>query len=325
MNPADIEQYLRRRMGPSTRVRGLRRIPVGLSRQTWIVDLGDRCIVVRTDQAGGASAVPTPLKTEYELHRRLAETGLPVARALWFEDDPTVFGAHAYVREYIEGNPSVPGFEDPDPSFDDVRIQVSMEHARKMAAVHAVDWQALNLPELLGPAPASPAQAGVATVDRILGKLEAVAAEPLPLAVAVARRLRELAPREAAGVLLCKGSNGAMQEIWRDGRIVGLSDWELASLGDPANDWARCHGYVPTIPGRWDEQHLLDYYAEVSGNVIDPQSVAFYRHVYSFEMTLVGAHSALPVIEGSAPDARLAYLASSIVHPRLAALYRELL
>jgi len=324
MDLDDIEQYLRRRLGPSTQVRGVHRIPVGLSRQTWIVDLGDHRIVLRADQPGGASAVPTPLKTEYELHRRLAETELPVARALWFEDDLTFFGAEAYVREYIEGSPSVPGFDDPDPTFDDVRIEVSKEHARNLAAVHRVDWQAINLTELLGSAPVSPATAGVATVDRILNKLLAVAAEPLPLATAVARLLRELAPTEASGVMLCKGSNGAMQEIWRDGKIVGLSDWELASLGDPANDWARCQGYIPTIPGRWDEQHLLDYYASISGNVIDPQSVAFYRKVYAFEMMLVGAHSALAVIDGSSPDARLAYLASSVVHPRLAALYREL-
>ena len=105
-----------------------------------------------------------------------------------------------------------------------------------------------------------------------------------------------------------------MQEIWRGTEIVGMSDWELASLGDPANDWARCHGFVPTIPGRWDEQRLLDYYQSVSGLHVERASLAYYRLVYALEMLIVCHHAALPILKGQSRDARLSYLATAPIH-----------
>ena len=107
--------------------------------------------------------------------------------------------------------------------------------------------------------------------------------------------MRANAPKNSPGVRLCKGSNGEWQEIWRAGEIVGMSDWELASIGDPANDWARCNGFKPVVAGRWDERRLFDYYEEVSGLHIDGKSVDYYRLVYALEMLVVCLHAGLPV------------------------------
>ena len=41
-----------------------------------------------------------------------------------------------------------------------------------------------------------------------------------------------------------KGTNGYGEEIFRDGRLVAMSDWELARIGDPAYDWAQIQGFV---------------------------------------------------------------------------------
>src|SRR5262249_40384474 len=160
-------------------------------------------------------------------------------------------GRLLYVREMIEGDIAVANFDNPDPRYDDLRIAVSQEHARKMALVHRVDWKKLGFEEIM-PAPRDPASCGVATVDRLERQSDSFPFPPSPLVPRAFGWMREHAPRSAAAVCLCKGSNGAMQEIWRGTEIVGMSDWELASIGDPANDWARCHGFVPVVAGRWD-------------------------------------------------------------------------
>ena len=243
-----VETYLRKRLGSAIAVRGMRRAPVGLSRQTWFVDLGDNQLVVRIDNPGGIAAVPGSLEHEYDLYRLLSETPLPVAAPLWFEADPGILGAPFYLREYVDGSQSPDHFDDPDPRYDDARIEASKEHARELALVHGLDWGGLGLDQILA-VPPSTAQSATATVDRIAAGLRGVAVEPIPVLEMITRWLREHAP-PAPVTVLCKGSNGAMQEIWDGLTIIGLSDWELASIGDPANDWARCHGYLVEVPGQ---------------------------------------------------------------------------
>jgi aminoglycoside phosphotransferase (APT) family kinase protein len=293
----------------------LRRVEVGLSRQTWFVDLGSSTVVLRADNPGGVAAVPGSLEHEYELYRRLSDTPLPVARTLWFEADPSILGAKFYLREFVEGTPSPEHFDDPDPGFNDVRIEASREHARKLAMVHRLDWKSLGFEDLLA-TPAGPETCASVAVERIIAGIREVALEPLPLVELIAQRLLE-DPPVAPGVVLCKGSNGAMQEIWRGLEIVGLSDWELASIGDPASDWARCHGYVVNVPGRWDRRRLLDYYQTLSGYHITDEALEYYTNLYRFEMVQVGLHSARALADGAQPDARMTGLASLTVRSLL--------
>ncbi|MGE0388020.1 MAG: phosphotransferase family protein [Gammaproteobacteria bacterium] len=310
MDRERLERYLRDRLGGPVSIVSLSRFAMGLSRQTWFVRLSDREIVVRCNLPGGASSVPQTQEFEYEMYRRLADTSVPVPRALWDEAEPAGIGQPFYVREMIDGTPDVPHFEDPDPRYDDVRIEVAREHARRLAAVHALDWRALGLDSIM-PAPASAAASGVAAIDRIQATIDGVGIEAQPLIAEICDRLRASAPPGPARVMLCKGSNGAMQEVWRDGRIVAMCDWELASLGDPASDWARCQGYVVEIPGRWTARDQLEYYREISGNAISDRSLAWYRQVYALEMIGVGMHSVRPIVDGSLLDARLALLSTA--------------
>lgn len=312
-DPAQVESYLKARLGRSVRLAELSRVPMGLSRETWIAKLDDRKLVLRCDLPGGASSCPASLQFEYDVYRLLNDTPVPTARALWFESDPAPLGQAFYVREYVEGSTSVANFADPDPRYDDVRIAVSKEHARKMALVHTLDWRSLGFDEIMT-APPDAESCASATIDRIEQQLNSIDPEPSPFMAEAFSWMREHAPRTAPCIALCKGSNGDMQEVWADGQIVAMSDWELASLGDPANDWGRCMGYVAELGSRWNMERLLDYYEEVSGIRIDPSTIDYYRLVYGLEMILVGRHAMLPVLDGSLPDVRLAYLSSVPVH-----------
>ena len=131
--------------------------PRGSSRETWFIKIRDpnvsqdvRSLVLRCDFPEG-STIPTALLQEYQTYACLARTAVPIAKPLWFEQDPRWItpGRPFYVREHVEGTWQVPGFTDPAPKFDELRIAISKEHLRKLAIVHNVDWRAAGFAEFL--------------------------------------------------------------------------------------------------------------------------------------------------------------------------------
>jgi aminoglycoside phosphotransferase (APT) family kinase protein len=278
----------------------------------------ERSLVVRRDLPGG-SVCPSPLRREFEIYRRLEQTAVPIARPLWMERDPQwlVDGREHYVREHVDGSWEIDGFHDADPRFDDLRIEVSKEHLRKLALVHTCDWQALGFGEILA-APAGPEACATAAIDRLVAELDAFQVEPMPAVEEALGWLREQAPRHAPRVSLLKGTNGLGEEVFRDGEIVAMSDWELASIGDPASDFAHLQDLVPdVIRGgelRWGLGPALAYYERVSGITIDPASVAYYRILGALEMVVFAHNAALPLITGTDHLARLAWVSTEVLY-----------
>ncbi len=83
--------------------------------------------------------------------------------------------------------------------------------------------------------------------------------------------LEEQLPPGGDRLSLLKGNNGVGEEIWKDGRIVALSDWELASIGEPALDWAFSQGLLALH----DLDDTLAHYAEHAGFEIDRRRLAW--------------------------------------------------
>src|SRR5262249_61992431 len=99
------------------------------------------------------------------------------------------------------------------------------EHLEKLALVHTLDWQAHGFDQIFE-VPATPEDAGKALIHSTRALIEELTDEPSPTMVETACTLLETAPRDAPALTLCKGTNGHGEEVWHDGRIVALSDWE---------------------------------------------------------------------------------------------------
>lgn len=296
----------------------------GVSRETWLASVAlegatgraDGSFAVRRDHPTG-SVDPLPLRTEYELYRRLGDTRLPVTRALWFEDDPAVapHGRAAYVRTAVEGSWKLPVLDREDPDGDEARIETSKEHLRALAAVHAVDWEAHGFDEILD-APAGPADCAANLIRHYERRFRDIRFEPNAAFAEGAAWLRAHAPTDSPGVFLCKGTNGLGEEIWHDGHLVALSDWELASLGDPANDFAQCQSMIPRIvrDGRqiWGMDQALAYYQGMSGITVTKDRVAYYRRLYGLPQLMFTHHAAGLVTHGGAGLARFAWTATEM-------------
>lgn len=304
-------------------VNRVQRVSRGVSRETWIVDAtvaGPRepvqeSFVVRRDLPSG-SVIPVPLREEFDVYRLLGPSGVPVAKALWFEDDPRwqPDGRPAYVRTLVRGDWRLPVLASNDPADDAARVAASKEHLDKLALVHTADWRGLGFGHLYR-APEAPADCAIAVLDDIAERLAEIQFEPSPAVAEAMSQLRQTAPIDAPCVALCKGTNGHGEEVWSGGRIVAMSDWELCRLSDPAYDFAQLQEMVPEIvrDGRriWGWPEALEYYTRRCGIPITQHRLDWYRACYGLIQFLYAHHSARLVRQG-ARNIRLVWNASEI-------------
>lgn len=305
-----LEAYIAHRFGPSAVLAEATRFPRGSSRETWFVGYRTGApapitrVVFRTDFPSG-STIPSSLEQEYFMYERLGHTAVPVAKVLFWEADPEWAARPFYVREHIEGSWDIPHYHDPDPAYDALRVETSKEHVRNLALVHRVDWRGLGLDKRL-PAPPSVAEAARFYIEQVEAQFRGLRGEPIPLFVLGAHWLKQRAPT-AACLSLCKGTNGMGEEVFQDGKIVAMSDWEEAAIGDPAADFAFAQELVSDIErdGKkiWSLNQALDYYYQVSGIRVTPEAVGFYRMVQSLKMVMYSESAAVGV--HSTPDAHI--------------------
>lgn len=315
-----LEDYLRHRIGPDAVLEKAVRFPRGSSRLTWFVDYRPApdapvcAIVFRGDFAGGAT-IHTSLEREYRMYALLGGTDVPVAPVLWWENDPAWAPRPFYVREQIEGSWEVPHFGDPDPRYDTLRIETSKEHMRKLAIVHTVDWKAHGFDALLKE-PASVESCAAHFLDGLVAQLEEYRREPMPVVVEALVQLRRNAP-VAPRISLCKGTNGLGEEVFRDGTIVAMSDWEESSIGDPAADFASMQNFAPEIDrdgaNIWGMEKALAYYREVSGIPLAIENVRYYQTLRMFGQILYG-HKAAVITRAGHADIRKPWTGTEVMY-----------
>lgn len=276
MDRSAVERLFAGRLGTTVEVVSLHQTYPGQSQETWLLEarIGgseDRGFVLRVNPPGGG-IVPLPLKREWDVYRLLAKTSIPVGEPLWYDESTEYFeGRPFFVRDLVPGSTEVAGLHAPGEAGDALRRQVALEHAGVLAAVHTLDWESAGFGDVLA-VPDGPADAARLEFDTWVEIWDSVRAEPFPMVTRALSWLEERRPTTAPRVSLLKGNNGLGEEIWQDGRIAALSDWELASLGDPAQDWAFSQGMLSL----WDRDKVLDHYESVAGFSLERKNIEFW-------------------------------------------------
>ena len=269
MDAGELQAYLSTRLGP-VQVTSLHRTFPGHSRETWIVDTDLGGLVVRVDHPGGP-LVPIPMKVEYDVYERLWKSPIPVAEPLWYAEGLEVFdGLPHMVRRLVDGAASVPGLTTSGDGGRDLRRPVCYEMAEQLAAVHTLDWRSYGFDEILF-TPSDPGRALTEEIRHWRALWAESRTDPFPMITEATYWLEEQLPPGGERLSLLKGNNGVGEEIWKDGRIVALSDWELASIGEPALDWAFSQGLLALH----DLDDTLAHYAEHAGFDIDRRRLAW--------------------------------------------------
>jgi aminoglycoside phosphotransferase (APT) family kinase protein len=274
LDQAQLAGYLTKRMSAPVAVTGIKQSFPGISRETWLVAAeisGEKQgLVVRVDPPEGGSG-PAPLETEWEIYRRLYGSQVPVAEPLWYDGNSELTaGRPLMVRRLVDGSPTITGLHDQTPAASALRLRVVRECIEKLALVHTLDWDALGFGQLLR-APASPGSAFRAEFDLWRGYWDARQTGPDPVFEEALVWLSENIPDDTPRISLTKGNNGIGEEIWRDGRIVAMSDWELGCLGDGLSDLFWSQGTVRLC----GFETALRHYELCMGQAVTPNRLAF--------------------------------------------------
>ena len=284
----------------------------GMSRETWFLLLQwqqggrseQRRYVLRTQLPGGVSLAPMPLAYEARVFEILSQTNVPISKLLWVENDPRwlIDGERPFfVREMTPGCLEPANIRDPDPAHNAARIETVQELLRKLALIHRLDWRALGFGDFMV-VPPNTAECARFELDSHFAYMRAHRLQPFPAATEAVLALRDTPPPQPACIVLRKENNGLGEEIWANDRIeiVAMSDWETASLGDPALDLAVA---LRTTGWAWNLDDMLAYYESCSGIHIERASVEFYTTVWNLKM-VIHLHAGLELFT-SGRDRRL--------------------
>ena len=258
-------------------IANLRRLSAGATLQTWSFDaVADGTmlhpLILRRSPGGLRSTESLSLEVEAELIRALAGSGAPVATVVHTLVPQDGLG-DGFLMTRIEGE-TIPRKILRDEEFAAIRPHLATQFGAILGAISKVDTARLP------PLPFKPADV---IMTRLSNRYETLGVARPVFEVAF-RWLRQNAPAELAQYRLVHGDfrNGNM--IFGSDGVRAVLDWEVAHIGDPAEDLA----WICAPPWRFGEldrpvgglgsrQQLFEAFEAATGERIDPARVHYWE------------------------------------------------
>lgn len=277
-----LEGYLRQRwQDPRLRVTAFDEVPGGKSKETILTTIirgtgQEHRLVVRADRS--ASPLSSKAADEFAVIDTVYHYGgVPVARPLLHEPDPSVLGGTALISERVDGvrpGQFFPELEKPQQYGPEL-----MRHfAAVLARLHTMPLDRLAGTHLDRSPPAITIEAlddSVVELADMLAKGRGPEVACIQIAIDWLRRHLDFVPEDTP-VGLNHGDIGLHNMLARDGEISALLDWELPHIGPIAYELATVHTAVTSLT-TWDS--FVEAYLAAGGplSAVDPRTIAFYR------------------------------------------------
>lgn len=229
---------------------------------------GPRHLWLRVDTGSGPQSSTTyTLQREADVYRALAKTQVKVAPLIGVH--PT---EQAFLLEWIDGSNRLTSVEDPG-----IRKRIMREFMEQLADLHEIAWTDADL-GTLGPIRSITAHTQ--------SELDAWSSQnefdggPFDLLIKASELwLRRNIPNSPVSEkpVLVQGDTGPGNFLFTDTGITGITDWELAHLGDFHDDlaWLYVRDLLDPITPPFNE--LLGWYEERRGRKIDTNRLRYYR------------------------------------------------
>ena len=287
-------------------------IPGGASRETWLVDGERGKWVLRRDPKGSVSLVP--IGEEFGLIERAAEAGVPVPAPLALEPDGGRFGTPGMLMSFVAGTSVAPRILR-KPEFEEARRLLPVQLGDALARIHAIDPSGLD-----GLLPASPADPAIAQIEEWERQLDEIG-EPLPAVELGLRWLRANAP-EPVEPRLVHGDFRLGNFIVDEQGLAAVIDWELAHLGDPAEDigwlcirsWRFGNDELP-VAGVGGLDEFIGAYEAAGGAAVDRGRVRYWEAFGNVKWAIICARQAHDHLTGVRRSHELASLGRRVCEP----------
>ena len=213
----------------------VRQFQGGQSNPTFLLETKAKKYVLRKKPPGKLLPSAHQVEREYKIISALAESDVPVPRALVLCEDPDVIGTAFYVMEHVDGrvfdHQQLPGMEPNE------RAAIFNSMNKAMAALHSVDWNAVGLADFGRPE---------SYLERQIGRwskqyLASIANRPIKVMEPLMAWLSASIPAESK-VTIAHGDFRLGNLLYdpNGSDVLAVLDWELSTLGDPLGDLAYC-------------------------------------------------------------------------------------
>ena len=292
----------------------------GHSNLTYLLRFGDsREWVVRRPPFGPLPPGGHDMAREYRVLSRLWEAFEQAPRAILFSEDPSIIGAPFFVMQRRSGfvipnrRPLPPGITMDASTFR----AMSEGFIDALASLHSVDYEKMSLATLGRPDGFVRRQ-----ITGWMDRWEKAKTSEVPLMNKLGTWFLENMPAPQKPVLLHNDFylHNVMFAPDNSGRVVGVFDWEMSTLGDPMIDvgialnyWRDpddpdellelSEGYAHTIrPGFLTRAELVERYARETGR--DARDIAFYRAWAHWKTATVVQQIYVRFVRGQTHDPR---------------------
>src|SRR6266849_1122828 len=291
--------------------------PSGHSNLTYLVRLGDREMVLRRPPFGSKVKTAHDMGREYRVLSKVHPAYPAAPKVLLYCDDESVLGSPFYLMEPILG---IIIRRDPPaglPFTAETARRLSESFIDNLARLHALDYSAIGLADLGKPQGYLERQVR-GWIDRYYGSQT----HDLPELERISVWLKERMPATSDAALIhndYKYDNIVLDPA-NITRIVGVLDWEMATIGDPLTDlgttlayWVdpqdpdelqKIHLCPSTAAGSLTRAQIVERYARTTGR--DVSAIVFYLAFARFKVAVIVQQIYYRYHQGLTKDQRFA-------------------
>jgi aminoglycoside phosphotransferase (APT) family kinase protein len=277
----------------------VRQFPGGASNLTYLLRYPARDLILRRPPAGAKAASAHDMGREFRIQSALAPVFPYVPRMIGFCRDEAVIGSDFYVMEKLDG--TILRRELPWPLTDEEASTLCADALDVLVALHSVDVDAV--PELarLGRGEGYVARQVGGWVDRFAKARTDDTGDWSDIVAWIEAHQ----PADVAQRLIHNDFRLDNLVLAPDDRlrIVGVLDWEMATVGDPLMDLGGMLSYwveadddeffqmfrrqPTTEPGMWTRAEFVERYCERMGFALTPEQWRFYEVFGLFRLAVI--------------------------------------
>ncbi|MGB9735384.1 MAG: phosphotransferase family protein [bacterium] len=283
LNISTVERFLKDSIPGLEGNLVVEQFPSGYSNLTYLIKVGDRELVLRRPPFGTKAKTAHDMKREYRILNALHPVFRYCPKPLVYSEDPSIIGCPFYVMERIKGiilRRDLPEGLVLKP--DQVR-QLCENMLDVHLELHSIDYKKIGLADFGKPEGYVRRQ-----VDGWTERYRNARTDDAPDFEEVIKWLHDNMPEETKKPCIIHNDYKFDNIVLAPDnplKIIGVLDWEMATIGDPLMDLGSSLAYwiqaddppefqairmMPTnIPGAMTRQELVNRYAEKSGMKID--------------------------------------------------------
>lgn len=280
----------------------VRQFPGGASNLTYLLRWSpqgreQRDLILRRPPAGVKAASAHDMGREFRIQSALAPVFPYVPRMVGHCRDESVIGSEFYVMERLDG--TILRRDLPWPLSEEAASALCADALDVLVALHSVDVAAYPDLAKLGRGEGYVGRQVSGWIDRF-GKART---DDVGDWSDITAWIEEHQPADVGQCLIHNDFRFDNMVLDADLRIIGVLDWEMATVGDPLMDLGGMLAYwveagddeffqmfrrqPTTVPGMWTRDQIVQRYCERMGFSVTPEQWRFYEVFGLFRLAVI--------------------------------------